>query len=333
MTKLGAFRKMNIATMFFCLGLCFVSLSVSPQVMPDKIPAMAAIPNTLPVAVKERFTQQSLGLETQLRDFRTASGAFNKKTAKDQTDEEYNTVQKMRTDYIKAVKQFNNNLACAQVDDLQNQFRSLTEEMNIDLQVLHNLGFDKTVEELEYYGNLEERQLEEAKHEFKEMLFDGMLISITKVAGTLGSLTTEQVDALNRLADAQGSPSLGNVVADAKDVHKALEILEKSKKVYELADETKKGDMLKAAAKLGGLVAKNPVYGLLLTADAWAVGLVYQSINAVQKVYALTKTVEGDLIILKQRSEKLKKEVDQFTSVKKQLAQLSSACNSVSLIK
>ena len=90
--------------------------------------------------------------------------------------------------------------------------------------------------------------------------------------------------------------------------------------------------MFEAAVKLGGLASKNPAFGLLLTADSWAAYQVYQSGTAVISVQNLTKVNEGDLILLKSRSEKLKKEVNQLTSVKKQLAKLSADYDSTTLV-
>jgi hypothetical protein len=91
--------------------------------------------------------------------------------------------------------------------------------------------------------------------------------------------------------------------------------------------------MLDAAVALGGLASKNPAFGLLLTADGWAAYQVYQSATAVKIVHALTRVNEGDLILLKSRSEKLKHEVTQLTGVKKQLAAASADCDSTNLVR
>jgi hypothetical protein len=221
---------------------------------------------------------------------------------------------------------------CSQVAQLQNQFDYLTHEINVDRQVIHNFGFEKTVEEIEYWGHLPARQVEDAKREFRAMLFDATLGLAIEAAGAVGALTPEEVDALNRLADAQGTPPLG-IVAGAKDVHTALVFLEKTKRAYEAADAVRKRDMLTAAVKLGGFASKNPAFGLLLSADAWAAYQVYQSKTAVGKVHDLTKVGEGDLILLKSRSEKVKNEVNQLSGVKKQLAALGAKCDSTKLAR
>jgi hypothetical protein len=218
------------------------------------------------------------------------------------------------------------------VSQLQSQFESLRQEINLDRQVIQNFGFEKTVDQIEYWGTLPERQVEEAKKTFKAMLFDATLGSVSEAARAVGSLTPEEVDALNRLADSQGAPPLG-VVAGARDVHKALEFLDKTKHVYEAADDARKGQMLEAAVKLGGLASKNPAFGLLLTADAWAAYQVYQSATAVKMVRDLTRANEGDLILLKSRSEKLRNEVDQLKGIKKQLAEVASKCDSTTLVR
>jgi hypothetical protein len=222
--------------------------------------------------------------------------------------------------------------SCSHVAELQSQYESLTQQLNVDRQIIHSFGFDKTAKQIEYWGQLPERQMEEAKIEFREMLLDATLVSTTQAVGAVGSLTPEEVDALNQLADAQGAPGLG-IVAGAGDVHRALEFLEKSKHAYEAAGAARRGDMFAAAIKLGGLASGNPAFRLLLTADEWAVYQVYQSAAAVEKVHDLTKISEEDLILLKSRSEKVRNEVDQLTSVKKQLASLGLKCDSTSFVK
>jgi len=222
--------------------------------------------------------------------------------------------------------------SCSQVAELQSQYESLTQQLNVDRQIIHSFGFDKTAEQIDYWGQLPERQMEEAKIEFREMLLDATLVSASQAVGAVGSLTPDEVDALNQLADAQGAPALG-IVAGAGDVHRALEFLEESKHAYEAAGAARRGNMFAAAIKLGGLASGNPAFRLLLTADEWAVYQVYQSAAAVQKVHDLTKTSEEDLTLLKSRSERVKNEVDQLASVKRQLAALGSKCDSTSFVK
>lgn len=240
-----------------------------------------------------------------------------------------------RKQYIDAVNRFNlevEQAICAQVAHLQNQFESLTQQIGLDRQVIKNFGFEKTVEEIEYWGNLPTRQVEDAKSAFKTLLLDAILDSVSEAAGAVGSLTSDEVDALNRLAGAQGAPPLG-IVAGAKDLHKSLDFLDKTKGAYEAADAVKRAQILETVIKLGGLASNNHAFGLLLSADGWAAYQVYQSATAMTAVRDLTKTNERDLILLKSRSEKLKAEVDQFTGVKKQLAELDSKCDSTKLVK
>ncbi len=163
------------------------------------------------------------------------------------------------------------------------------------------------------------------------MLFDATLGAVSESVGAVGSLTQEEVDALNRLADVQGELA-SEIVAGANDLNRTLEFLDKAKRAYETADAVRRGQMLDAAVKLGGLASRNPAFGLLLTADEWATYQLYRSATAVKTVHDLTKANEGDLILLKSRSEKLKNEVNQLTGVKKQLAHLSPECDSTKLV-
>jgi len=220
---------------------------------------------------------------------------------------------------------------CAQVPGLQSQFDLLTQDINLDRQVVQNFGFDKTVDQIEYWGDLPSRQIEDAKTAFRSMLFDATLGTASEAAGAVGSLTPDQVDALNRLAGAEGEPPLG-IVAGARNVHDALEFLDKSKRAYEAADARTRGRMLEAAVALGGLASENHAFGLLLTADGWAAFEVYQSVTAVKTVQNLTKLNEGDLILLKSRSEKLARGVNQLIVVKKHLAEMGANCDSTSLV-
>jgi hypothetical protein len=242
-------------------------------------------------------------------------------------------------DYRAALAQFERHIAngqhahtCLQVAQLQNRFDSLTRQIALDLQVVQNFGFARTVADIEYWGRLPARQVEDAKKAFTRLLFDATLGLVSDTVGAVGSLTPMEADALNRLADAQGASPMG-IVAGANDVHRALEFLDKTKGAYEAADTVRKGQMLDAAVKLGGLASKNPSFGLLLTADEWAGYQVYQSATAVKTVEQLTKVNEGDLILLKSRSEMLKDEVNQMTRVKTQLAAASSSCDSTSLVR
>jgi hypothetical protein len=241
-------------------------------------------------------------------------------------------VHTARSESAKVVASDAGERSCSQVAELQSQYDLLTQQLNVDRQIIHSFGFEKSVKQIEYWGQLSERQMEDAKMEFREMLLDASLVSTSQAVGAVGSLTPDEVDALNGLADAQGAPALG-IVAGAGDVHRALEFLEESKHVYEAAGAARRGNILGAAIRLGGLASGNPAFRLLLTADEWAGYQVYQSATAVRKVHDLTKVSEEDLILLKSRSERVKNEVVQLTSVKKHLAVLGAKCDSTSFVK
>ena len=122
------------------------------------------------------------------------------------------------------------------------------------------------------------------------------------------------------------------IVAGARDVHKALEFLQKAHEDYGMLDDLRKHDLMSAAAKLAGMASKNPAFGLLLDADQWAAYQVYGSVNAVNQVHKLTLIGEGDLQLLKTVSDRLRNEVNQLTGVKKQLAYLGPKCSSTNLV-
>ena len=307
--------------------------------------AHVAIPDTLPPAVRGELETAYAALMSRIDahnlkrdDFMVRCGHIpNAETTRIATCvQEYQTILLPEENTLEAEKkQFTSRLlaaVCLQVAPLQTQFQDLTQQIGVNRQAVLNFGFAKTVAEIEYWGNLPARQVEDAKNAFKEMLFDATLASVREAAGAVGSLTSEEVDALDRLADAEGAPPTG-LVAGANDLHDALELFDKAKTVYEAADAVMRGHMLEAAVKLAGLVSENNAFGLLLKADEWAVYEIYQSMNAMKKVRDLTKATEADLILLKSRSEKLKGEVNQLTVVKKQLAELASKCDSTNLVK
>jgi hypothetical protein len=315
-------------------------LASLPCILIARIPRIADIPENLPAQQRQKLTQTRESLLVRrselLKKVSDHNGACPADTPAPLACRKAQTVLEAdKQQYTDAVNRFNHEVdqaLCSQAAQLQSAFDSLTQQINLNRQVVRNFGFEKTVAEIEYWGNLPERQAEDAKSGFKAMLFDATLGSASKAAGAVGSLTPNEVDALNRLADAQGAPSLG-IVAGARDVHRALEFLDKTKRAYETADAARKSKMLDAAVKLGGLASRNPAFGLLLTADEWAAYQVYQSATAVKTVHDLTKVNEGDLNLLKSRSENLKNAVSQLMDVKKQMAELGSKCDSTGLVK
>jgi hypothetical protein len=311
---------------------------LAPNILFAQVPRLADIPDNLPAEQHQKLTQAKESLLQRRNDLVKKVANHNGKCgAVEKDSRDWNTCSseqtKLETDrnqYTNAVNEFNRVVEqdiCSQVGVLQTRFESLRQEINVDRQVIKNFGFEKTVEEIEFWGNLPERQMEDAKSAFKALLLDAAIDSVSEAASAVGSLTTEEVDQLNLLADSQGAHRLG-IVAGAKDLHKSLEFLEKTKSTYETADAVKRREILNASIKLWGLASNNHAFGLLLSADGWAAYQVYQSATAVKTVHDLTRVNEGDLILLKSRSEKLKNEADQMTGIKKQLLESSSKCDS-----
>lgn len=58
------------------------------------------------------------------------------------------------------------NTPCVQVAALQSQFESLTQQIHLDRHVVQRFGFERAVAEIEYWGNLPARQVEDAKSAF-----------------------------------------------------------------------------------------------------------------------------------------------------------------------
>lgn len=225
---------------------------------------------------------------------------------------------------------------CNQVSRLQDQFAELNRAIDVDRQVEHSFGFDKTSDEIEYFGHLPDRQIEDIKAKAKQLVFnESMSAASAAIADTVkaaNSLTPDQVEAVNEMAQVEGLPPI-NVSKGAQEAQEALNIIQKGRKAYGLVDIARKQDYLKAANKVAGIFNKNPNFGLLLDLDEWALYELYQSIDAVKQVHDLTLATEGDLLNLKVVSARLRQEVDELSSVKKQLAVLGPQCSSTNLVR
>lgn len=331
---------------FLCAALlCTVQLMMAQAPSaPVEVPSGCAVPSREAGMLSEQdLNQRRSALMIRHQHWKAAASEWNKRCANRDLDED-SAVAKSCAAELASLTQEGNTYKdeaaafktlidkCFELPKLQSEFESLTQQIAVDRQVLQSFGFDKSVEQIEYWGALQERQIEEAKHEFKELLLDATLATASDGAAAVESLTPEQVEALNRLADAEGAPPLG-IVAGARDLHKALEFLHRSKTVYDGVDEARKGRIFLAAIQFGGLVSHNPGFGLLLNADGWAAYQVYQAANAVKMVHDLTNANEGDLVLLKTRSEKLKDEVNRLTAVKKKLAEWGAGGDSTRLVK
>jgi hypothetical protein len=40
--------------------------------------------------------------------------------------------------------------SCSQVAEIQSEYESLTQQLNVDRRIIHSFGFDKTAEEIDY---------------------------------------------------------------------------------------------------------------------------------------------------------------------------------------
>ena len=82
----------------------------------DALPTLDDIPSFLSESVKKDFSQKATELNSQRDTFLEAAKKFNDKTAEQQTDEEFNTITSLRSEYVKAVLAYNEQLAMATKD-------------------------------------------------------------------------------------------------------------------------------------------------------------------------------------------------------------------------
>ncbi len=93
--------------MFLVMILTFFSVVTYAD---DKIPARNDVPVTLNSVNKITFDEKAALLDNLFQSFKDAADAFSAKAAEDQTDEEYEALQKQRESYIAAVNDFNSSL-------------------------------------------------------------------------------------------------------------------------------------------------------------------------------------------------------------------------------
>lgn len=325
--------------------LCSVPLPAQDDALPDLSKLTGAVRQAHPEFVAERAQ-----LDAAVAAFNAEATQFNADCNSVDADNaaavascrsRLAQLQAERDSLIARLKAFNAEVkdaqaladpTCADLADLQGQFGELNRAIGVDRQVVENFGFDKTNAQIEYWGNLPERQREQFQKKIRAVVFDQSLVGASKAFEAVGSLTPDEVDALNRMADAEGAPPLG-IVAGSRDVHRALEFLHHAHKTYEALDEAHQHEFLTAAVKVAGMASHSNAFALLLDVDTWAGYQLYDAANAVVQVNKLTQENEGDLELLKTVSGRLKNEVDRLTRVKKQLAYLSSRCDSTSLAR
>lgn len=78
---------------------------------PDRIPALAEVPNQLPEPERKAFGQRRGDLEAAFQAFKERSGPFNRKAAKDQSDADFAAIMAQRNRYIAAATRYNEDLA------------------------------------------------------------------------------------------------------------------------------------------------------------------------------------------------------------------------------
>ena len=174
----------------FCsTALVVLVVALLPCILVAQVPKIADLPDTLPAQQRVQLTQKREALIAEKNELIRKAVAHNTKCNAVPTDtlewkscsDKQTELEAERQKYIDAVNRFNHEVEqarCSQIAELQNQFESLTQQINLDRQVVQNFGFEKTVAQIEYWGSLPERQVEDAKKAFKTVLFDATLGSV-----------------------------------------------------------------------------------------------------------------------------------------------------------
>lgn len=152
-------RTALIAPVFLVAFWLLISCVLPVHAFAEPIPALRAVPATLPDELQTKLAKERASLEKTLSTFLADAAVFNAKRAEDQSDAEYNVLGSRRTQYItaanafnrdvdKAVKAFNNDLAAARANIIKkiNALAkrlgwSAKEQARLDL-ALNKLDFD-----------------------------------------------------------------------------------------------------------------------------------------------------------------------------------------------
>ncbi|MGQ0815795.1 MAG: hypothetical protein ACT4O1_15270 [Gemmatimonadota bacterium] len=258
---------------------------------------------------------------------------------------------------------------CASVAALQDTFQILTAELNLNRQVIANFGFDRSIAQFERAAALPQAQVLESTKAVQKLLFDESMrnaraqfasqaqsgavdlatTGASEGARVIGSqLSPEAIAAFRKLG--YGNPELVRRVTIANDVSAALEILDKAKAGYSLADDVSKRQLLQAGyTLLHDLAVKQATaagvkagvfgpasagwVGLIVSANEWAWLLAYESADAVWTVRRLNQATAGELKLLTLRADSSKKLVTKLAKVRAELAQLARTCDSSKLAK
>lgn len=86
------------------------------------IPALASIPDGVSQKQMDALSQRKQVLETELKSFQAAAAAFNAKSADNQTDQEFSALQTQRSNYVQAVREFNEEMEGIRVTIAINAF-------------------------------------------------------------------------------------------------------------------------------------------------------------------------------------------------------------------
>ncbi len=260
---------------------------------------------------------------------------------------------------------------CSKVTMLQDSFRLLNEQIELDRQVIANFGFDRTVADFERAAALPQAQVGEGIEGIKKLLFEESMRTaraeiikqlqsgsaalvqtagreiVTGAAGRLaasakGNISPEALEVIKRLGI--GNPDLVRKATLDKDLEAALEILDRATLSYSVGSDLAKRQLLEAGLTLVEelVVEKLTTYatpagagwvGLMLSVDKWAWMLAYESADAVMTVRRLTKSTTGELKLLTNRADANRKRVLQLVSVRARLQDLGRQCDSSKLAK
>lgn len=158
---------LSILVILICgLGLWVTEVAAGGE----KIPALANVSSRLPEEEQRVFRQRKMELEATYSEFKIASDRFTAKAAKDQTDEEYNSLMARRARYIAEVNKYNSEMVSrvkVETDEsiarLEAHAKALTQAIERDLTAVRNLGFDRRAQDFDEW----ERLAADAQGEFQ----------------------------------------------------------------------------------------------------------------------------------------------------------------------
>ncbi|MBI5436101.1 MAG: hypothetical protein HY937_03180 [Nitrosomonadales bacterium] len=215
-------RTAFIAPVFLVAFWLLISCVLPVHAFAEPLPALRAVPATLPDELQTKLSKERASLEKTLSAFLADAAVFNARRAEDQSDAEYNALGARRTQYIteakafnrdvdEAVKAFNNDLAAAVRASIIKKINALAKRLGWSVEKQARL--DMALNKLDFDGdpNVTSTQI---NHTWQDVITRGQDPELAREASQgsglgfpgAGTQTVNKDCAVFALANAAGLP-------------------------------------------------------------------------------------------------------------------------------